>query len=158
MPSAPAIETQEPSAKSSEQTTKSSEQTTKSSGPLITMLFDGACPLCKREAGMIRRADRHGRVGMRDIAAPDFDPAEFGLSHDAVHARIHGVLADGTVLEGMEVFRRVYAAIGRGWMLGWTRWPIARPITDAMYRWFARNRHRLTFRKNPCSDACTPRV
>ena len=53
-------------------------------------------------------------------------------------------------VEGVEVFRRAYAAIDRGWMLGWTRWaPIVRPV-DVAYRWFARNRLRLTGRQLPC--------
>lgn len=125
--------------------------------PPITLLFDGACPLCKREMAFIKRLDKHDRVGGIDITDPTFDPARFGTTHEQVHARIHGVLGDGTLVEGVEVFRRAYREIGLGWMVGWTAWPVARPVVDAMYRWFARNRHRLTFRRNPCADGqCVP--
>lgn len=118
----------------------------------ITVLFDGQCPLCSREMRMIRRWDRLGRVGTIDITGPDFDPARFGLTHHAVMARIHGILPDGRVVEGMEVFRRIYRALGRGWIVAWTGWPVLKPIADVAYILFARNRLRLTGR---CGDnAC----
>lgn len=124
----------------------------------IKLLYDGNCPLCRREWAFIKRRDRRNRVAGEDIAAAGFDASRFGRTQEQVMARIHGVLPDGTVIEGVEVFRRAYRAIGLGWLIGWTAWPVFRPIVDAAYRWFARNRMRLTFRKPDCADACTPRV
>lgn len=122
--------------------------------PEITVLFDGECPLCAREVAMLRRLDRgRGQIGFDDIAAPDFDAARYGQSHDALMARIHGMLPDGTLIEGVEVFRRAYAAVGLGWALAWTRWPGLRRIADAGYRWFARNRLRLTGRPDHVCDS-----
>jgi predicted DCC family thiol-disulfide oxidoreductase YuxK len=115
--------------------------------PEITVLFDGECPLCAREIAMLRRLDRgRGRIDFADIAAPDFDAARYGSRHADLMARIHGVLPDGRLVEGVEVFRRAYAAVGLGWALAWTRWPGLRAVADAAYRWFARNRLRLTGR------------
>ena len=111
------------------------------------MLYDGECPLCAREVAGLRRLDRgRGRIDFEDIAAPGFDPSRYGLDAQTVMARIHGVLEDGTVIEGMEVFRRAYAAVGFGWLLAPTAWPGLRWLADAFYRWFARNRLRLTRR------------
>ena len=113
----------------------------------ITVLFDGECTLCAREIAMLRRLDGgRGRIGFDDIAAPGFDPGRYGARHDELMARIHGALPDGRLVEGMEVFRRAYAAVGLGWALSWTRWPGLRALADAGYRWFARNRLRLTGR------------
>jgi len=121
----------------------------------FTILFDGLCPLCRREIRFLKRLDKKNRLMATDITAPGFDPAVYGKTQDDVMARIHGVLPDGSIIEGMEVFRRAYKAIGLGWLVGWTRWPLARPIADAGYRWFARNRMRLTFRKDACAtDRC----
>jgi predicted DCC family thiol-disulfide oxidoreductase YuxK len=118
--------------------------------PEITVLFDGECPLCAREVAMLRRLDRaRGRIGFDDIAAPGFDAGRYGQTLDALMARIHGVLPDGTMIEGLDVFRRAYAAVGLGWVLAWTAWPGLRGIADAGYRWFARNRLRLTGRSDP---------
>jgi predicted DCC family thiol-disulfide oxidoreductase YuxK len=117
----------------------------------IKVLHDGECPLCAREVRLLRRLDR-GRGGIRfeDIAAPDFDPSAYGLDARRVMARIHGVLPDGTVVEGMDVFRRAYAAVGLGWLLAPTRWPGLRRLADAGYRVFARNRLRWTGRADAC--------
>jgi predicted DCC family thiol-disulfide oxidoreductase YuxK len=121
--------------------------------PEITFLHDGDCPLCAREVAMLRRLDRgRGRLAFDDIAAPDFDASRYGRTQVELMARIHGVLPDGTLIEGVEVFRRAYAAVGLGWLVAPTRWPLLRPLADGAYRWFARNRLRLTGR----NDVCTP--
>lgn len=112
----------------------------------LKILYDGACPLCRREMAMLRRLDRRGRLIGEDIADPAFDAGRYGLTHAAVMGRIHGILPDGTVVRDMEVFRRAYRAAGWGWVLSWTRWPLIRPLADAGYRWFARHRLRLTGR------------
>jgi len=67
------------------------------------------------------------------------------------------VLPDGTVIEGVEVFQRLYSAVGLGWLAAPSRWRWLRPVFDAAYRWFARNRLRLTGRADACdSQACLP--
>jgi predicted DCC family thiol-disulfide oxidoreductase YuxK len=66
--------------------------------------------------------------------------------------RIHGRLPDGTLVEGVEVFRRLYAAVGLGILVAATRLPGIAQLLDLGYRWFAKNRLRLTGR---CADgAC----
>ncbi len=124
------------------------------------LLYDGDCPLCKREVTGLRRLDRgRGWLALEDIAAPGFDAFRYGLDPERVMARIHGVLPDGRVVEGMEVFRRAYGAVGLGWLLAPTRWPGLRRLFDAAYRFFARNRLRWTGRADAalCTrDRCAP--
>jgi len=119
----------------------------------IRVLFDGACPLCQREIRMLEGLDRgRGGVDFEDISKPAFDPAVYGLDAEQVMARIHGVLPDGSVIEGLEVFRRVYAAVGLGWLLAPTRWPLLRGISEAGYRIFSENRLRWTGREADCDS------
>ncbi len=123
----------------------------------LKLLYDGACPLCRREAANLERMDRgRGRLLLEDISTPTFNAERYGLTQAAVDARIHAVLPDGSTIEGPEVFRRAYAAVGWGWLLGWTNWAPFRPLVNLAYNWFARNRHRLTGRTAPnCeSGAC----
>lgn len=125
------------------------------SAPEFTILYDGECPLCAREVALLRRLDRgRGRLGHVDIAAPGFDAAAYGTDWATLMGRIHGALPDGTLVEGVEVFRRSYAAVGLGWLLAWTRWPGLRRVADAGYRWFARNRLRWTGREACPGDRC----
>ena len=128
------------------------EQGLRVNGPWrIRVLYDGDCPLCSREIRFLERRDRgRGRIQFEDIAGPTFDPGAYGLEAREVMKRIHGVLPDGTVVAGMEVFRRAYAAVGLGWLMAPTRWPGLRRLADLTYRIFARNRLRLTGRTCTC--------
>jgi len=115
------------------------------------VLYDGDCPLCSREIRFLERCDRgRGAILFEDIAAADFDPGVHGVELRELMARIHGVLPDGTLVEGVEVFRRAYAAVGLGWLVAPTRWPGLRRLTDLAYRVFARNRLRWTGRASDC--------
>ena len=111
--------------------------------PEFTIFFDGDCPFCVREVQWLLRRSRGGRLAAIDIATPEFDAAAFGGSPESFMARIHGRRADGTMIDGMQVFREAYAAVGLGWLVAPTGWPILRPLFDVGYRWFARNRVRL---------------
>lgn len=119
----------------------------------FTVLIDGECPLCRREERILHWLDRgRNRLLIEDITGDDFDPKKYGLSMPALMGQIHGVLPDGSLVRGMEVFRRAYDAVGLGWLLAPTRWPILRSIFDAGYSWFARNRLRLTGRTGTCDS------
>jgi predicted DCC family thiol-disulfide oxidoreductase YuxK len=118
----------------------------------IEVFYDGGCPLCTREMALLRRLDRKGRIRFVDIKAEGFDAASVGVTPAALMDRIHGRLADGTLVEGVEVFRRVYTTVGYGALLVPTRLPGVAHLLDLAYRLFAKNRLRFTGR---CPDgAC----
>jgi predicted DCC family thiol-disulfide oxidoreductase YuxK len=121
-------------------------------GPRITILMDGACPLCRQQAISLALLDlgRH-RLAIEDIAAPGFDPGRYGLSMDECLEQIHAVLPSGRVVTGFEVFRRAYDAIGLGWLLAPTGWAVLRPLADAGYRLLARHRLRLPWLDRSCT-------
>jgi predicted DCC family thiol-disulfide oxidoreductase YuxK len=111
----------------------------------ISLLYDGACPICSREIALLQKLDRgKGRIRYEDISGLGPEEQAHGLDRERLLSRIHGVLPGGKVIEGMEVFRCAYSAVGFGWLLAPTRWPLLRTVADAGYRWFARNRQRLT--------------
>jgi predicted DCC family thiol-disulfide oxidoreductase YuxK len=112
----------------------------------VEVFFDGQCPLCMREIRMLRRLDRKLRIRFTDIAAPGFDATAIGITWDALMDRIHGRLPDGTIIEGVEVFRRLYAAVGFGPLAALSRLPGIRQVLDLGYRAFAKNRLKLTGR------------
>ena len=75
-----------------------------------------------------------------------------GLSWQTLMQRIHGRLPDGTIIEGVEVFRRLYAAVGFRRLVTLSRAPGVSQLLGLAYRLFAKNRLRLTGR---CADgAC----
>ena len=109
----------------------------------VTLLYDHACPFCRREALWLKRRDRNEALILEDISRNDFDASRYGLKQEIVDGTIHALLLDGRVVTGMEVFRQIYSAVGLGWVMAPTGWPLLRPIFDAAYRLFARHRVRL---------------
>lgn len=113
----------------------------------IRLLFDAECPLCAREGRYLERLDGgRGRIQLEDLSSPDFDPSKYGLDQATVEARIHGVLPDGTVVEGVEVFLRAYSAVGVTWIASLSEWRGVRWLLDRLYLVFAKNRLRITGR------------
>lgn len=118
----------------------------------LTLLYDGACPLCRREVESLRRRDErlHGdqpRLAFIDIDQSDDDPASRGgITYRQAMGRIHAIAADGTVLRDLAVFRRAYALVGLGWLYAATRWPLIGPLADGLYGLWAGQRLRLTGR------------
>jgi len=121
-------------------------------GYTIEMLYDGECPLCMRETRMLQRFDRRARIRFTNIAAADFDATSYGKTHDELMAEMHGRLPDGTWVTGVEVFRRLYSAVGFGPAVWLTRLPIIKQILNVGYTVFAKNRLKLTGR---CTEKCT---
>jgi predicted DCC family thiol-disulfide oxidoreductase YuxK len=120
----------------------------------IEAFYDGHCPLCVREVRVLRRLDRRQRIRFVDIANEAFDPGSVGVPMEVLMDRIHGRLPDGTLVEGVEVFRRLYTAVGFGVLVAPTRLPGIAQLLDLAYRWFAKNRLRLTGR---CADGVCER-
>ncbi|MDZ4786815.1 MAG: DUF393 domain-containing protein [bacterium] len=106
------------------------------------MFFDGDCPMCTREVDFLKSKNNKGTLAFENTASPGFSPEKYGITTNTERI-IHGILPDGTIVSGVEVFRRAYKEIGLGWLLAPTGWPILKPIFDAMYVVFARNRIRI---------------
>ena len=115
------------------------------------VFYDGDCPLCMREIRMLMRLDRKDRIQFTNIADPEFDATQLGANYDDLMQRIHGRLPDGTWVEGVEVFRRLYGAVGFGPVVALSRLPGVRGGLDWAYEKFAANRLKWTGR---CTDAC----
>ncbi|WP_121970622.1 DUF393 domain-containing protein [Leptolyngbya sp. BC1307] len=104
----------------------------------VNLLYDGECPLCLREVNFLKKKNAgRGIVKFTDIADLDYRPEENGgVDFETAMGRIHAVLADGTVIKNVEVFQRVYDALGIGWIYAPTKWPVIGPIIDGIYdRW-----------------------
>jgi predicted DCC family thiol-disulfide oxidoreductase YuxK len=128
----------------------------------LTLLFDGACPLCLREVETLRRRDQgRGRLAFVDVDDPAYDPARHGgITYAEAMGRMHALRADGQVIRDVEVFRQAYGLVGLGWLYAPTRWPLLRPLVDALYGLWARWRLAITGRPSLdtlCRDRCDPR-
>ncbi|TWU46756.1 thiol-disulfide oxidoreductase DCC family protein [Rubripirellula reticaptiva] len=117
----------------------------------VEVFYDGECPLCVREIQLLKWLDRKDRIQFTNIAAPDFNAAEYERTPVQFMDEIHGRLpAKGSQpaqwIIGVEVFRQLYAAVGLGFLVGPTRLPGISHVLNFGYQVFAKNRLRLTGR------------
>jgi len=120
----------------------------------LTLLYDGACPICRREVAFLARRDSAAQLRFVDIAAAGFEPRAWGRAQGladfpdaaALDARIHAVTAAREIVVGLDVFRLAWRAVGLGRLASITGWPLLRPLAERAYLAFARNRHGLSRR------------
>lgn len=123
---------------------------TTSASPLI-LYFDGACPLCSREAKFFWARAKPGAVSFVDIAASDFDAGAHGLDAKAVHREIHARTPEGQIVVGVDALAQMWRLVPRTqWLATLTQLPISRQAMQAGYWVFARLRPRLPGRGGTC--------
>jgi len=132
------------------------KQVTASPSWRIKLLYDGECPFCMREVNFLQKKDRgRGLVAFVDISQDSYDPSEHGgVDFEAAMGRIHAILADGTVVRDLEVFRQVYKTLGMGWIYAPTKWPLVAPIANKLYQIWANWRLPLTGRPDLETISC----
>ena len=112
----------------------------------LTVLYDGACPLCRREIGVYQglqplRSD--SPVCFADVsdAALALPP---GTSREQLMARFHVRGRDGQLHSGARAFLMLWAALpGWRWLALAGRLPGAEWVMERMYRFFLRWRPTL---------------
>lgn len=81
--------------------------------PPLTVWFDGACPLCRREIAAMRRLDRRGALRFVDVSREE---TTCPIDRREALARFH-VEENGTILSGAAAFAAMWRAI-----------PLLRPV------------------------------
>lgn len=76
---------------------------------MLTVWFDGACPLCRREIALMRRLDRRGVIRFVDLSDPNA-PEQCPIDRDLLLARFHAE-EDGKLLSGAAAFAAMWRAI-----------------------------------------------
>lgn len=112
--------------------------------PSVTVWFDGACPLCRREIALFRRLDcKAGRVAFIDLSPPEA-AANCPLDRAELLARFHAQEAGRPIVSGAAAFAAMWRAIpllaplGHLARLAPVLWALER-----LYRGFLRVRPRL---------------
>jgi predicted DCC family thiol-disulfide oxidoreductase YuxK len=117
-----------------------------SESPPLTVLYDGACPLCRREIGVYRglqplRADSPLCFADVSDAALPLPP---GTTREQLLARFHVRGRDGELLSGAQAFLALWAALpGWRWLALAGRLPGAAWVMERTYRFFLRWRPTL---------------
>jgi predicted DCC family thiol-disulfide oxidoreductase YuxK len=123
-------------------------RTAASTASALEVLYDGSCPLCAAEIGLLRRT-RVGSDASRtvfvDISARGFDEEARGVPLDRLMDEMHvWEPASGVMHTRVPAFVRLYEHLGAPrWAVAWTSFYPFSSLLDAAYTRFARNRHRI---------------
>lgn len=102
----------------------------------LTVLYDGACPLCRAEIGVYRGLSSDTPLCFADVSAQGQALPE-GLSREQLLARFHVQHADGRVESGARAFLALWATLpGWRWLARLGRVPGMPSVMEAAYRAF----------------------
>jgi len=114
--------------------------------PALTVLYDGACPLCRREIAVyqgLQPIDSGQTVAFSDVSRTDCPLPPGGERSDYL-ARFHVQRSDGQVLSGAAAFVALWATLpGWRYLAMVARLPGATPALELVYRAFLRVRPQM---------------
>jgi predicted DCC family thiol-disulfide oxidoreductase YuxK len=109
----------------------------------LTVLYDGACPLCRREIGLYRRLRPNAPVCFADLSDCT-QPLPPDSTREQLLARFHVRRSDGELLSGAQAFLALWATLpGWRWLARAGRLPGAAWVLERIYRLFLRGRPAL---------------
>jgi predicted DCC family thiol-disulfide oxidoreductase YuxK len=122
----------------------------------LQIFYDGSCSLCATEVERYGRKDRDGRLILRDISAPGFDPVPFGITLAEFMYQMHVIDRSGKVFRGVEAFWAIWQAFPSSTLLGvcgrLIMLPLVNPLARLCYRMFAAIRGYLPKRRGDCTS------
>lgn len=123
-------------------------------GRRYTVVYDGQCKVCGRSVELLSRWDRNHELEIIPSQTPDvkerfpwIHPRDYVESIQVVRNR------DGKTWQAAAALEELLNVLPKGRLISWLfRIPLVRPLADKLYRWFARNRHKLG-----CDEHCVAR-
>lgn len=101
-----------------------------------TILYNGACPICRREIEHYRRLDNSGAeaLAFNDISESEQVPSHLSLTQDDAKRRLHVLDVDGRLLRGIPAFAAIWDCLPKyRWLSALTRFPVLRSLLPWLY-------------------------
>lgn len=129
------------------------ESHTATPDPVVTILFDGGCPLCAREVSHYRRLHAQRTIAWVDISLEPDLVQRFAVQPAAAMARLHVRDTHGRWVTGAYAFAVLWAQLPRYRMLASVLGSLRLlPVIDRAYGHFARWR----LRRRCAAGSCAP--
>jgi 3-demethoxyubiquinol 3-hydroxylase len=121
-------------------------ETTNTTCATLTVLYDGACPLCRREIGIyqgLQPISPNQTLKFADVSSAHTVLPPGGVRSDYL-ARFHVQRSDGQVISGAAAFVALWATLpGWRYLAMVARLPGATPLLEVVYRAFLRVRPQM---------------
>jgi predicted DCC family thiol-disulfide oxidoreductase YuxK len=111
-------------------------------GSRYTLVYDGACGMCRGTAGVLARTDLLGRLELVDVTGTRDLPSRFaGLTLEECLDQMWLIAPDGKRYGGFEAYRRLSRLLPVLWPIAPVlRLPAARPLGSRAYAFIAARR------------------
>lgn len=104
---------------------------------VLTVFYDGSCPLCTAEIGVYRRCGGAEKLAFVDVSMHEAGPVAAGLDKAIALKRFHVQAADGSLASGAEGFGRLWLALPAWrWLGRIVLLPGMLQATEVVYRGF----------------------
>lgn len=128
-----------------------SDHQTTANTPSLTVLYDGSCPLCRREIAHYQRIARHSPLRWLDVSEPGIPLAAYGVTTEQAMRQFHVMDANGHAHIGAAGFIRLWAELpGYRWLARFCRTFKLTPLLDCVYARFADWRFKRRCREGVC--------
>lgn len=111
---------------------------------MLTIFYDGYCPLCTIEMDQLQRLDSHNQLVLEDIHNKDFTERFPYIDPIQADKILHGQRQNGDIIKGLDVTCLAWKLVGKHKWMQILRWPIVRVFADLGYLFFARYRHSIS--------------
>jgi len=112
---------------------------------LLTVFFDGHCPLCSAEMRQLNRLDHLKLLKLIDLHQADFTLLYPHVDKVQASNILQAQQSDGTMLYGLDANCKAWEIVGKKRWLRVLRWPVIRIIADRGYMFFAKNRSTISY-------------
>ena len=117
----------------------------------LTVLYDGACNLCRSSVARVRRMDSGARIELLDLHDASVTARFPQVNSDEAMRLMQAVDPGGRVYSGADAWARIGLTLP-GWKL--VAWLLLVPgihfVAQHLYAWVARNRYR--WNREVCED------
>jgi predicted DCC family thiol-disulfide oxidoreductase YuxK len=117
----------------------------------LTVLYDGACNLCRASVARVRGMDPRGRIELLDLHDSSVSARFPQVNREEAMRLMQAVDPRGRVYSGVDAWARIGLALP-GWKL--LAWLLLVPgihfLARHLYAWVARNRYR--WNREACQD------
>ena len=115
----------------------------------LKLLYDGECPICKREICILQKKDNQKKIKFIDISSKEFSPFENNnIDYNTAMSQIHAIDGKGNLLVGIPAFATVYARSQLLVTSTLLRIPFIKSVLKPFYTLFAKKRLWITGRMN----------
>ena len=88
---------------------------------MLTIFYDGNCPICTKEMGHLKKHDTDNLISLVDIHQNDFESKYPSVKFTDAMKILHGYY-QGQLLLGLEVTHRAWTLVGKGFWVAPLNW------------------------------------